>query len=305
MSSVLALIDVTTAIRYIVDGITLGSTDALIALGLALIFGMMNLINFAHGELMMAGAYALLVLMAIVPWAVAVPIMLFCIAGLALIMERAAFRPVRKADPMTLLVTSFALSYLLQNLAILSFGSRAKSLAGLPQFLNASFTVAGVDVPNLDVITVGTTVVVVASLATFLTTASLGLQMLAAARDFDMARLLGVRANRVIATAFAISGVLAGAVAFVLVAQTGIMTPDMGVQPLLVAFAGTIIGGMGSLIGATIGGFTLGFITTMLQAGLPLSLRPFRDAFVFGVVILFLLIRPRGLIPGRATVERV
>jgi branched-chain amino acid transport system permease protein len=149
------------------------------------------------------------------------------------------------------------------------------------------------------------TVVLLVGLQVFLNRTPLGLQMLAAAADFPMARLLGVRANRVIAAAFGISGLFAAAVSFALVAQLGQVNPTLGLLPVLIGFAGVIVGGMGSLVGAAVGGFTLGFLTTILQATLPDSLSPFRDAFLFTLVIVFLLFRPQGLLPGRYTVERV
>jgi branched-chain amino acid transport system permease protein len=302
---VTASIDVTTAIRYVVDGVTLGSIYALVSLGLALVFGMMGMINFAHGSLIVAGAYTLYMAIDVVAWPVALLITVLVTAALALALERGAFRPARHADPITLLVTSFALGFVIQNIVVLAWGSRAKSVAGLPDFLSESFTIGSVDIPWFDVVTLGLTIAAVTVLVIFLTRSSKGLQMLAAARDFDMARLVGVKADGVIALAFAISGLLAGPVAFLLVAPSGSMTPNMGVQPLLIAFAGTVIGGMGSLVGATLGGFGLGFVTTMLQVALPESLKPFRDAFVFGIVLVFLLIRPQGLIPGRHFTERV
>jgi branched-chain amino acid transport system permease protein len=262
----------------------------------------MRLVNFAHGDLVTSGAYALYVL-AGVTFGIALPVMLLVVIVLALVMERVAFRPLREADPMTLLVTSFSLSYLLQNVDTMIFNARTKSIA-LPTFFSDQFTVGGLQIPNLDLVTIGVTAVLLLGLRFFLGNTALGLQILAAASDFSMARLLGVRANRVIAVAFGISGLLAGVVAFTLVAQLGDVTPSLGVQPVLIGFAGVIIGGMGSLVGAALGGFVLGALTIVLQASLPLSARPFRDAFLFCIVILFLLLRPQGLVSSSYVAER-
>ena len=147
--------------------------------------------------------------------------------------------------------------------------------------------------------------VLLISFGLFLKKTRLGVQMRAAAEDFPMARLLGVRANTVIAAAFALSGLLAGVAAILLVAQTGTLTPTMGVTPVLVAFVATIIGGLGSLGGAVIGGFALGTLTVTLQAELPLALRAYRDAFVFGGVIAILVFRPNGLLGAKSRVQRV
>ena len=139
----------------------------------------------------------------------------------------------------------------------------------------------------------------------FLTRTRIGVQMRAAAEDFRMARLLGVRANRVIATAFAISGLAAALAAFVLVAQTGTVSPTMGLSPVLVGFVAMVLGGMGSLRGAVLGGYVLGVVTVALQSYLPLEMRFYRDAFAYTVVILVLLVRPQGLVVARSTTQRV
>jgi branched-chain amino acid transport system permease protein len=262
----------------------------------------MRLVNFAHGDLVTTGAYMLFVL-AGVSFGIALPIMLVVVIVVALVLERIAFRPLRNADPMTLLVTSFAVSYLLQNLDTIIFNSRTKSVA-LPTFFSNQITISSLQIPNLELVTIGVTVVLLVGLRFFFANTATGVQMLAAASDFSMARLLGVRANRVIALAFGISGLLAGVVSFILLAQLGNVTPTLGVQPVLIGFAGVIIGGMGSLVGASLGGFVLGVLTIVLQATLPLSARPFRDAFVFGLVILFLLLRPQGLVASAYVAER-
>ncbi len=143
------------------------------------------------------------------------------------------------------------------------------------------------------------------ALSAFLKFTATGIQMRAAAEDFWMARLLGVRANSVIAVAFAISGVLAAVVALILLAQTGVIVPTIGTTPVLIGFVATVVGGLGSLPAAGLGGFLVGFVTVLLQAELPENLRPFRDAFVFTLVIVVLVIRPQGLIVVRSVRERI
>ena len=149
------------------------------------------------------------------------------------------------------------------------------------------------------------TLVLMVVLTLFLRRTPYGVQMRAAAEDFRMAQYLGVRGNVVIGLAFAISGILAAAVSMLYVTQSGSLTHQMGVPLALFAFVAVVVGGMGNLTGAVVGGFMLGLIVTMLQAYLPPDLRAFRDAFAFAVVILVLLIRPAGLLPARATIERV
>jgi branched-chain amino acid transport system permease protein len=289
----------TTTIQYVIDALSLASLYALIALGIAMVFGIMRLVNFAHGEIIMLGAYALLELTG-QPLVVVLLGTLAAGALVALAMERVAFRPVRRSSPATLLVTSFAVSVLLQNVVISTYGSFPKTVA-LPSFLDSPYSIGHIQISKSTVVTAITTMVLLVSLGIFLKKTALGTQMRAAAEDFTMARLLGVRADRVIATAFVISGVLAGTVSILLVWETGSISPTMGTAPVLVGFVATVIGGMGSLAGAALGGFLLGFVTVGFQAWLPLGLRDFRDAFAFGVVILILVVRPQGLLGASGT----
>jgi branched-chain amino acid transport system permease protein len=290
-------------VQNLIDALTFGSQYALYALGIALIFGIMGLINFAHGELIMVGAYTI-VLIGHPSW----PVVIVGTVGIAVIfalaMERVAFRPLRGASPATLLIASFAVSYLLQNLAILIEGSAPKGTSVAP-WLSESFEIGSISIRKLDVVTIAVTVVLLVTLGAFLGRTRLGVQMRAAAEDFRMARILGVKANTVIATAFAISGLLAGIGAYLLVAQTGEVSPGMGSNAVLFAFVATVLGGMGSLRGAVLGGYVFGAIFEGLQAYLPTSLASYRDAFAFAAVIAVLLLRPQGLIVARSVVTRV
>ena len=290
-------------IQHLIDAVTVGSLYALYALGIALIFGIMQLINFAHGELIMLGAYTI-VLLEQPPWPILILATLGVAVLVALAIERVAFRPIRGANPATLLITSFAVSYLIQNLVILIEGSQPQG-TNISTRLSESFQIQGISIRKLDVVTVVVTIALLAALGLFLNRTRLGVQMRAAAEDFRMARTLGVKANTVIAVAFGISGLLAGVAAIFVVAQTGTVSPTMGSSAVLVAFVATVLGGMGSLRGAVIGGYLVGAITVALQAYLPLELRPYRDAFVFTAVIVLLLARPQGLVVARTAVTRV
>jgi branched-chain amino acid transport system permease protein len=291
------------AVQTLVDAVSVGGLYALTALGIGLIFGVLRLINFAHGELIMIVGYALLAL-----FGQPLPVML---AGglvaaivLALATERVAFRPLRDSDPATLLIASFAISFFLQKTLILLVGSRPKGVDFLPA-LGRQIELAGVRLQSLQIVTILVSAILLGGLTWFLKATRFGLEMRAAAEDFRMARLLGVRADRVIAIAFAISGVLAAVVSFLVVAQTGIVQPRMGLQLVIIAFVGTVIGGLGSLAGAALGGFLVGVATILLQALLPPDLRVFREAFVFVAVTLVLLFRPQGLFPARGLKERI
>jgi branched-chain amino acid transport system permease protein len=290
-------------VQTFVDAVSVGGLYALTALGIGLIFGVMRLINFAHGELIMVAGYTLLLFFG-QPVAVAMIAAFVAAVALALVTERAAFRPLRNADPATLLISSFAVSFFLQKTLILFLGSRPKGIDFLPA-LGRQVDLLGIRLQSLQIVTIIVSAVLLGGLTWFLRATRLGLQMRAAAEDFRMARVLGVRANRVIAVAFAMSGILAAAVSCLVVAQTGIVQPRMGLQLVIIAFVGTVIGGLGSLTGAALGGFLVGAGTILLQALLPPDLRVFREAFVFIAVTLVLLFRPQGLFPARGLKERI
>ena len=290
-------------VQNAIDAISLGAIYALAALGVGLIFSIMRLINFAHGELIMGGGFTLYVLTG-EPYVVMAVAAILVVTVLALAMERVAFRPLRGANPATLLIASFALSYLLQHSVLLIFGSRAMGFDFLGG-LNQSIEIGSLRVPGLEIAVVVVTALLLLLLTLFFKRSAIGIQMSAAAEDFDMARLVGVRADRVIAVAFALSGMLAGFVSLYVVAQGGSVSYKMGVNMVLVAFVASVIGGVGSLPGAALGGFLLGIVSVALQAFLPEEWRPYRDAFVFLLFIAFLLWRPQGILARRADRERV
>jgi len=290
-------------LQHVIDAVSVGGLFAMMALGIGLIFGIMRLINFAHGELVMIGGYAMWLVVAL-PGPLVVLFSIGVVVLLALGMERVAFRPLRQANPATLLVASFAVSYFLQNLVVMILGSRPKAFSfaeGLTRVLH----VGDLRLPLLQIVTIGLTVVVLAAIVLFLKKTPMGVLMRAASQDFRMARLCGVRANMVIAAAFVMSALLAWVVSLVYTVQTGQLSPVMGVRPALIGFVATVIGGLGSLPGAAVGGFLVGVLTVVLQIILPPELRDFRDAFLFALVLLVLLFRPQGLLAVRAEKERV
>jgi branched-chain amino acid transport system permease protein len=300
-------------VQNAVDAVSLGSLYALGALGVGLIFGIMRLLNFAHGDLITIGGYSLIVPSSatvatafIANWPT--PLLVFAVLAIvaiaALMTEAIVFRPLRNSQPTVMLIGSFAVSFFLQNLILMIYTGRAKTVDLWPG-LNAAIEFGGVRIAAIEVVTIATTIALVAALGFFMTQTSYGIYIRAASEDFRMARLLGVRANRVIALAFAISGVLAGVVSLLLVAQQGVLFYRMGTPIVIYAFVATIVGGMGSLVGAALGGFMLGIVSVILQVILPEEIRGARDVFVFAFVILILFVRPRGLITSRVAQERV
>ena len=291
------------ALQVVVDALSLGGLYALTALGIGLIFSVMRLANFAHAEFVTGAAYALFALSGS-PLAMALAAAVLVAVLLSVATERVAFRPLRASDPATMLIASFAVSMFLQSVLVFWVGSRAKPIDPLPFFF-APVTLGGVQVGALKLVTIAVCAVLLVALVLFLKRTRYGLQMRAAAEDFTMSRLVGVRADGVIVLAFVMSAILAAAVAVLYGAQTGFVNPQFGVQIVVVAFVATVIGGLGNLWGCVAGGFLVGVVSTLLQAFLPGDLRPFREAFLFAVVILVLLVRPQGLFPARGLRERV
>lgn len=292
-----------TLLQYLLDSLTFGSLYAVAALGIALIFGVVRVANFAHGEIIMVSSYMLL-LFGSAFWPLAALAVLATGVVIALGMERVAFRPMRKADAATLLIVSFAVSVLLRNIVILVLGGGPKSTE-FGRSLLQPVDLGSVSTSRINLVTIAVTFLLLAAVALFLKRTAMGLQLRAAAEDFSMARMVGVKANRVVATAFAMSGMLAATAGLLLTAQSGTLTPGLGFQPVLIAFVATVIGGLGSVTGAVVGGYLVGALTGILGVALPDELMPFRDSFVFGAVILMLLARPQGLFPAAAGEDRV
>jgi len=289
--------------QFLVNALSLGSLYALMALGMAIVFGILRLVNLAYGELIMVAGYTLFVLNdSPLPWLVIAVFAVVMAALASVLTERIAFRPVRTNSLNAMLITSFAVSTLLQNAALLLVSPRTRSV-NVPGLLTQSVEVAGLRVSVANVLTIIVSIGLLVGLSLILRRTTLGIALRAAADDFPMTRMLGVRADRVIATAFAISGVLAGVVGLFWVARIGSVIPTIGAGPLLIALIATVIGGMQGLSGAIVGGYLLGALTVGMQLVLPQGLLDYRDAFTFGIVILVLLVRPQGLIAGRSSVR--
>jgi len=294
---------VTTLFQSIADGVALGSLYALAALGIGLVFGVMRLINFAYGELITASAYVLLLTKEL-HVGVRIALALAVAVVLSLMMEF-VFRPLRRATPATMLVATFAISFLLQNVATLRFGTRGEAMNFLPA-LNRAFAIGGVRVRWITVVSIAVGAILLAATALFLDRTNIGLQMRAAASDFRTARLLGVNAKRVIIFAFALGGLLAAVVATMLAVQRPLATPTFGFMVVIPALVGVVVGGLDRLMPATLGGFVIGFATVILSDLLPSEGRVFLNSALFGLVIVVLLVKPNGLfIRGSTSVERL
>ncbi len=290
-------------LQYVIDALSVGGLYALAALGIGLIFGIMRLVNFAHGDFLMMGCYAMFML-AVTIWPVTILGGVVIAILVAVITEQIAFRPLRTANPTTLLAASFAVSFFLQNFILMIMGGRALGVDIVPA-LNQHISWGSTSISVLNLFTIAISVVLMGGLTLFLMRTQMGVHMRAASEDVQMARMLGMRVNLVIATAFAISGLLAGAAAIVVLGKTGLVLPTMGLRLTLVAFVAVVVGGMGSLTGAVIAGYLVGILEVALGGLLPLAILPYREAFIFAVVLLFLVFRPAGIIKVAALQERV
>ena len=225
--------------------------------------------------------------------------------ALSVLMDRLVFRPLRTQSPAVMLVATFAVAFLLQSIALLAFGPLGKIAVALAP-LNRPVTIGSVDIRKIAIVTVVVTAVCLAGLQLLLTRTTVGLHMRAAAMDFRTARLLGVRANRVIGGAVLISGALAAVVAVMLTVQTPLVTPDFALRDTIVVLAGVVLGGLNRPIAATLGGFATGFASGLLGGALPTTQSQYLPSILFAAVILVLLVRPNGLFTrGRGAVERV
>jgi branched-chain amino acid transport system permease protein len=289
-----------------VDAVGLGAIYALMAVGIGLVFGVMRLVNFAYGQLIMAGAFAL-AFASDRDWPVAVGIALCfgVVLALSLAMERVVFRPLRTQSAAVMLIATFAVAFLLQSIALLWFGPLGKTATSLVQ-LNRPVEIGSVEIRKITIVAIVTAVVCLLLLVALLNRTALGLHMRAAAIDSQTARLLGVRANLVSTASVLIAGALAAVVAVMLTVQFPTVTPTFALQDTILVLAGVVVGGMTRLLSATLGGFLIGYVSGILGGALPSEQSQYLPSLVFGLVILVLLVRPDGLFTrGRGLVERV
>jgi branched-chain amino acid transport system permease protein len=301
--AILGLGDITW--QVLTDAIALGATYALMAVGIGLVFGVLRLVNFAYGQLVMAGAYTLALTS---DWRLAYSIVA-CFAvviGLSIAMERAVFRPLRTSSPAVMLVTTFAVAFLLQSIALLWFGALGEPASALAP-LAQPVTLAGIDVRKVTILAIASALAALLMLALLLGRTRIGLQMRAAAADFSTARMLGVRANSVILFAVVLSGALAATVSIILTVTNPLVTPDFALRETIVVLVGVVVGGINRLLSATLGGFAIGFATGLMGGILPTDKSVFLPSFVFALVIVVLVLRPAGLFARRGDVgvERV
>jgi branched-chain amino acid transport system permease protein len=282
--------------QQLINAISLGSLYALMAIGLAMVFGILRLINFAHGDLIMIGSYAALLALALgAPFWAAALLGITSSMVTGLLMERVAYRPIRGAPEVAMLLTSFAVTIFLENAAILLFSPTPRPFPTPPPLASA-IRVGQLRIAAVDAVAIVVAAVLLVLLTVFIRRSATGIAMRAASQDLLAARLMGININAVIVAAFAIGSALAGVVGLLWSIRIGRIDPLMGFYPVLMAFVASVIGGLGSLPGAVLGGYVLGLLTILLQGLLPSALTPYRDAFVFVILIVLLLFRPNGIL---------
>lgn len=291
-------------LQNLIDGLGRGSIYALLALGVAVIFGVMHLLNFAHGELITVSGYAALwSLNQGWSWIAVVPVVIVVSVLTSLVIERVAFSRVRGASDFTLLLTSFGVHFVVSSIFLLYVSASVKNF-NRPGWVADTFSIGPLNVEVFDSIVIGVTIITLIATTLLLQRTMFGLSLRAAAADFDTARLMGVKSDSVIRGAFVLSGLLAGIAGVFWLMRAGSTTPNAGIDPMLKGVLAALIGGLGSLRGAVLGGFALGLAEVLLRSWLPDSIASLTEGVVFALIALFFIFRPGGLITV-ATAERV
>ena len=288
-------------IQTLISGLSLGSIYALIALGYTMVYGIAKMLNFAHGDIIMIGAYAGIVTVNQLglPPLVAVIVSVVICALLGMLIEFLAYKPLRQAPPLSVLITAIGVSYLLQNLALLIFGSQQKAYPRLAEF--PGFTVAGVTVDGITVLTLLMTAVIMFVLSFFISKTKLGKAMRAVSKDKSAASLMGISVNKTITLTFAIGSALAAFASIFYGMAYVYIKPTTGAMPGIKAFTAAVFGGIGSIPGAMLGGILLGMIEQFSKTYISTL---WADAIVFAVLVLVLIVKPTGLL-GKKTSEKV
>ncbi len=291
--------------QQIVNGLILGSMYAMVAMGFSMIYGIIRLINFAHGDVVMIGAFCTLGLFQVLgaPFPLVALVVLAVGALVGILIEKGAFRPMRGAPQVTGFIASLAVSIMLQNLGILILTAQPRNFA-FPDYLQKVHQVAGISFRMVDLVIMISALILMCGLILLVNKTRLGMAMRATAENIDVARLMGININRTIMAAFAMGSALAGIAGLMWGGKFGQIDPLLGFVPGLKSFVAAVIGGVGSIPGAILGGFVLGLAEVLFVGMLPPIYSAFRDAFVFSALIIILLILPNGIL-GKRLEERV
>ena len=290
-------------LSYLINGISLGSVYAIIALGYTMVYGIARMLNFAHGDIIMVGGFTVFTIVTTMGGSPVVGILASVVVCtvLGVTIERVAYRPLRDASPLAVLITAIGVSYLLQNVALLIFGSNARQFPSVITVPALKLAGGKLSISSVTIVTILSCIVIMAALMTFINKTKMGQAMLAVSEDRGAATLMGINVNRTISVTFAIGSALAAVAGVLLCSAYPSLSPYTGSMPGIKAFVAAVFGGIGSIPGAFIGGILLGVIENLAKAYISSQLS---DAIVFSVLIIVLLVRPTGIL-GKKMTEKV
>lgn len=291
-------------ITYLINGISLGSVYAIIALGYTMVYGIAKMLNFAHGDIIMVGGFAVFTVVTTLglPPVLGILVALVVCTVLGLVIEKIAYRPLRNAaSPLAVLITAIGVSYLLQNLALLIFGANTKSFTSVVNIPGIRLADGRINITGETIVTILSCILIMIVLTLFINKTKAGQAMLAVSEDKGAAQLMGINVNGTIALTFAIGSALAAIAGVLLCSAYPSLTPYTGAMPGIKAFVAAVFGGIGSIPGAMIGGILLGIIEIFGKAYISSQMA---DAIVFGVLIIVLLVKPTGIL-GKNIQEKV
>ena len=290
-------------LSYLINGISLGSIYAIIALGYTMVYGIARMLNFAHGDIIMVGGFVVFTIVSTLglsPWLGLLVAVVICTV-LGIVIEKVAYCPLRGASSLAVLITAIGVSYLLQNVALLIFGSNARQFTSIINLPNLKLADGSLTISAVTIVTIITCIVIMVGLTAFINKTRIGQAMLAVSEDTGAATLMGINVNKTISITFAIGSALAAIAGALLCSAYPSLTPYTGSMPGIKAFVAAVFGGIGSIPGALIGGVILGVIENLTKAYISSQLS---DAVVFSVLIIVLLVRPTGIL-GKKITEKV
>ncbi len=290
-------------LSYLINGISLGSVYAIIALGYTMVYGIARMLNFAHGDIIMVGGFTVFTIVTTMggsPIAGILASVVICTV-LGVTIERIAYRPLRDASPLAVLITAIGVSYLLQNVALLIFGSNARQFTSVVTVPALKLADGKLSISGVTIVTILSCIIIMVALMAFINKTKMGQAMLAVSEDRGAATLMGINVNRTISVTFAIGSALAAVAGVLLCSAYPSLSPYTGSMPGIKAFVAAVFGGIGSIPGAFIGGILLGIIENLAKAYISSQLS---DAIVFSVLIIVLLVRPTGIL-GKKMTEKV
>ena len=290
-------------LSYLINGISLGSIYAIIALGYTMVYGIARMLNFAHGDIIMVGGFVVFTIVSTLglsPWLGLLVAVVICTV-LGIVIEKVAYCPLRGASSLAVLITAIGVSYLLQNVALLIFGSNARQFTSIINLPNLKLAAGSLTISAVTIVTIITCIVIMVGLTAFINKTKIGQAMLAVSEDTGAATLMGINVNKTISITFAIGSALAAIAGALLCSAYPSLTPYTGSMPGIKAFVAAVFGGIGSIPGALIGGVILGVIENLTKAYISSQLS---DAVVFSVLIIVLLVRPTGIL-GKKITEKV